>query len=262
MPMYDDRTAGAFADAYTALLERAPEAPSFEEITMVRVPTPQPPEFPRRGHVVWAFAAAGFVLLLVGLVGTTTTIASSTTLVESQSTTTTVALTTMPPSGVPSIETIAAKVVEDHEPFGPATVEYSSETSGVLPFGNVYQSDWGSPHGGMVKTDDGYLALGWHFTASDSLLPAEHRERVERRINTRYIPMGLAWSATGMADWVAVDTNLTFEPGVRGRLFEAGGWYWIETLVPTRLYRSADARTELEGCSRVPLRRIPIPSLR
>ena len=101
--------------------------------------------------------SAGFVLLLVGLVGllsrtrdpdappattdspTTTTIASSTTLVESQSTTTTVALTTMPPSGVPSIETIAAKVAEDHEPFGPATVEYSSETSGVLPFGTVSQ---------------------------------------------------------------------------------------------------------------------------
>ena len=111
-----------------------------------------------------------------------------------------------------------AVVVDGHEPFGPVSIEYSVEDFGFLPDGNVFQHDWGMPHGGMVRSDTGFLALA----SSD---PG---------------PMTVVHSTEESTGWEEVETNLEFGVGDRGRLFGAGGWYWIETRVPTALYRSRD----------------------
>ena len=134
-------------------------------------------------------------------------------------------------------EIAPAQVVDGYEPFGPVQVEYSVTESDFLPNGTVMQHDWSLAHGGLVRADNGYLAL------------AQDRHR----------RVSLVSSGADATDWVEVaaridgDSDLTRSFGFRGRLFEAGGWYWIEALVPTGLYRS-DGGVEWEEI------RLPVPS--
>ena len=108
-----------------------------------------------------------------------------------------------------------AEVVEGHEPFGEVSITHVAGESTVVPVGSAFQvwGDWGPGPGGIVETPTGYASLssnesGWT----------------------------IAVSSDGHA-WREVDGGLTVGPA---RLFEAGGWYWVESFTDNSLFRSTD----------------------
>ena len=125
-----------------------------------------------------------------------------------------------------------AEVVDVHQPFGEVSVTHVAGESPVVPVGSVFHRrgyTW-TPHGsgGIVATPTGYAALA----------PIEFGSQ-----------MTIAVSPDGIS-WQLLDNGPTLE---RGRLFEAGGWYWMEAHGDAALFRSADLGSweeiELAGTS-------------
>ena len=68
MPAHDDHTSQLFADAYSDLIEAAPDAPTLEEITTLSVDSSTGGKPPRKTSQIWvAVAAAAATVLVIGL---------------------------------------------------------------------------------------------------------------------------------------------------------------------------------------------------